>query len=270
MTENVTVAAHPWVYAAKQPEYDIFPILDQIFADMSAAGLDGVELMHTAFHPDDAADRIAALSQEHSLPVIGTSFGGNFWNAEGQRQVIEDAKLIVPRLAQVGGRTLGTSVGGAPEPKTPGQFDVQAETLKEVMAICEANDVVVNLHNHTYEVENGEHDLRGTLERVPDVKLGPDLNWCLRGGADPVDFIRRYRDQIVFLHLRDEHADGRWSESLGEGDMDYAAIGEALREVGFSGDAAVELAHESDFELTRPLGESLRMSREYVRETLGY
>jgi len=270
MSENVTVAAHPWVYAATQPEYDVFPILDQIFADMNAAGLEGVELMHTAFRPDAAPAQIAALSEKHSLAVIGTSFGGNFWNEEGQREVIEDAELIVPRLAQVGGRTLGTSVGRAPALKTPEQFDVQAATLREVMAICDANGVVVNLHNHTYEVENGEHDLRGTLERVPDVKLGPDLNWCLRGGVDPVDFIRRYGSQIVFLHLRDEHADGRWSESLGEGDMDYTAIGEALREAGFSGDAAIELAHEGGFELTRPLRESLRMSREHVRETLGY
>jgi sugar phosphate isomerase/epimerase len=57
---------------------------------------------------------------------------------------------------------------------------------------------------------------------------------------------------------------------MGEGDMDYAAIGKALRKVGFSGDAVVELAHERDFEPTRPLRDSLKMSREFVRTTLGY
>src|SRR6516225_9692202 len=31
---RVTVGAHPWVYAAKQPRYDIYPILDRIFADV--------------------------------------------------------------------------------------------------------------------------------------------------------------------------------------------------------------------------------------------
>ena len=270
MAQHIVVGAHPWVYAAKQPEYDIFGILGDIFADMRAAGLDGIELMHTTLRHDAAVDSIRALSEQHSLPVIGTSFGGNFWKSDGQREVIEDAKLIVPRLAEVGGYTLGTSVGSAGQPKTPEQLDVQAETLREVMAICEANSVVLNLHNHTYEVENDLHDLRGTLERVPDAKLGPDLNWLLRGGVEPVDFIRRYRGQIVFLHLRDQYADGRWSESLGEGDMDYAAIGEALREIGFSGAAAIELAHERDFQLSRPLRESLKMSRDYVRKTMGY
>lgn len=270
MAQQVTVGAHPWVYAATQPACDIFPILEQIFADMSWAGLDGVELMHTAFRPDGAAERIAELSEKYSLPVIGTSFGGKMWDRDESTAVVADAELVVPRLAEVGGRTLGTSVGAAPGPKTPEQFDVQAGVLREIMALCDAHGVVLNLHNHTYEVQDNLHDLNGTLERIPDVKLGPDLNWLLRGGVDPVDFIRRFADQIVFLHLRDQHADGTWSEALGEGDMDYHAIGRALHNIGFAGDAVIELAHERNFQTTRPLRESLKISRETVRETLGY
>jgi sugar phosphate isomerase/epimerase len=130
--------------------------------------------------------------------------------------------------------------------------------------------VVPNLHNHTYEVENDLHDLRGTLERLPEIKLGPDLNWLVRGGVDPVVFLRQYGRQIVFLHLRDQHHDGRWSEALGEGDMDHAAIAAALREIQFEGDAVIELAHERDFTPTRPLRESLKISREFVRQTTGW
>ena len=54
--------AHPWVYAATQPNYDITPVLPAIFADMQYAGLDGIELMHTALRPDDAVERIGELS----------------------------------------------------------------------------------------------------------------------------------------------------------------------------------------------------------------
>jgi len=270
MAKRVIVGAHPWVYAATQPQYDIYPILDPVFADMSAAGLDGIELMHTALRPDGAAERIAELSARHSLPVIGTSFGGNLWDRAQHQAALADAELVVPRLAAVGGRTLGTSVGAAPEKKTPQQLDAQAELLRKLIALCDANGVVLNLHNHTYEVKDGLHDLRGTLERIPDAKLGPDLNWLVRGGVDPVEFIRRYGSQIVFLHLRDQHADGKWSEAMGEGDMDHAAVAEALRDIGFAGDAVIELAHERGFQLTRPLRDSLRMSRDFVRTTLGY
>ena len=268
--KKILVGGHPWVYAATQPNYDIYPVLDRIFADMSYAGLDGIELMHTALNYPDAVERIAALSNEHNLPVIGTSFGGAMWDRKQHEAVFEDARIVVTRLAELGGRTLGTSVGKAPKTKTAGQLDAQAELLRRIMNLCRDNGVVLNLHNHTYEVENDMHDLNGTLARIPDIKLGPDLNWLVRGGVDPVDFIEAYRESIVFLHIRDQNADGTWSEAVGEGDMDYVAIGRALRAVSFSGDAVIELAHEGNFKPTRPLRDSLKMSRTCVMNTLGF
>ncbi len=268
--KKVIVGAHPWVYAATQPKNDIYPILDQIFADMSYAGLDGIELMHTALRPADSVQTIRALSKKYSLPVIGTSFGGNMWNREQHEAIFKDATTVVSRLADVGGRTFGVSVGKAPQPKTPAQLDAQAQLLRGITSLCRSRGVTLNLHNHTYEVENNMHDLKGTLSRIPDVKLGPDLNWLLRGGVDPVKFIRTYGRQIVFLHLRDQKADGKWSEAMGEGNMDYGAIGKALREAKFSGEAVIELAHEGNFKPTRPLRDSLKMSRAYVKQTLGF
>ncbi len=268
--KKVLVGGHPWVYAATQPNYDIYPVLDQIFDDMSYAGLDGIELMHTALRYPDAVERIAALSNEHNLPVIGTSFGGAMWDRTQHEAVFEDARVVVTRLAELGGRMLGTSVGKAPQTKTAAQLDAQAELLRRIINLCHDNGVELNLHNHTYEVEDDMHDLAGTLARIPEIKLGPDLNWLLRGGVDPVDFIETFGDRIVFLHIRDQNADGTWSEAVGEGDMDYVAIGQALRATGFSGDAVIELAHEGNFKPTRTLRDSLRMSRTYVRKTLGF
>ena len=269
-TGKVIVGAHPWVYAATQPKYDIAPVLPAIFADMKYAGIEGIELMHTALRPDDAVQRIGELSKKHHLPVIGTSFGGAMWDRTQHQAVLEDAERVIARLAKLGGQTLGTSVGRAPKRKTAAQLDAQADLLRKIIAIGKAHGVVLNLHNHTYEVVDELHDLGGTLARIPEVKLGPDLNWLLRGGVDPAEFIRRHGRQIVFLHLRDQHANGRWSEALGEGNMDHTAIAKALDEVGFAGHAVIELAHERDFEPTRPLRESLKRSRQFVHKVFGY
>lgn len=267
--KKVLVGGHPWVYMARREDRDTYPILEQIFADMSYAGLDGIEIGGYSRH-EDMADKVGELSHKYSLPVIGASFGSNMWNREEHEAILKIAEAEIVGLAAVGGRTLGTSVGRAPAKKTEEQLDAQAELLKEIITICEKYSVVLNLHNHTWEVTDNEYDLNGTLARVPGAKLGPDLNWLLRGGVDPIDFIRRHKDRIVFLHLRDEKADGRWSEAMGEGDMDYVGIGKALREIVFSGDAVIELAHERDFKLTRPLRETWKISREYVRKTMGY
>lgn len=266
----VLVPAHPWVYAATMPDYDVTPILDQVFADMRYAGLDGIELMHNVLRPSDAVERIGNLAVKHRLPVVGTSFGANFWDRREHSAILADADCVITHLAALGGRTLGVSVGAAPGPKTPAQLDAQAELLQHVLRICSAHDVVLNLHNHTYEVANDLHDLRGTLARVPEARLGPDLNWLVRGDVDPVWFVQHYHERIVFLHLRDQNADGRWSESLGEGAMDFDAIGRALHQVHFTGYATIELAHEPHFQLTRPLRQSLKLSREFVRRKFGW
>jgi len=267
---KVPVGAHPWVYAAKQPKYDPTPIEEQIFRELGAAGIDAIELMHPMLLKDDSVVRTRELSKRYALPVLGTSWGANLWKREEADAALAEARTLIERLAQVGGRTLGISVGDAGRRKTEQEFDMQAATLRQVMTLCADHGVVPNLHNHTYEVRDGEYDLNGTLARVPDIKLGPDLNWLARAKVDPVDFIWRHRDRMIFAHLRDQKADGRWVEAMGDGDMDYAAIGRMLHKINFAGDLVIELAHERDFEPTRSYGESVRISREYVRRVMNY
>jgi sugar phosphate isomerase/epimerase len=264
------VGAHPWVYAASLPGYDITPVLDRIFADFSYAGVDGVELMDTAMRHADVVPRVRDLSRRYNLPVIGASYQAPMWNRERHAEILEDARAVIGRIAEVGGHTLGASVGDARRTKTAVELDAQAEMLRKLMGICGENGVVLNLHNHIYEVREDEYDLRGTLARIPDAKLGPDIDWLVGAKVDPVSFVHRYGGRIVYAHLRDRKADGVWSEAMGEGVIDYAAIGRALRETNFSGMLAIELAHPEGFKPTRPLRESFKLSRDYVRRVMGY
>jgi len=93
------------------------------------------------------------------------------------------------------------------------------------------------------------------------------LHWQM---VDPVKFLLDYGDRVVFLHLRDQKKDKTWVEAMGEGEMDYAAIRTALEKIKFTGDAVIELAHPRDFKPTRPLRESLKISRQFVKDKLGY
>jgi len=267
---KVTVGAHPWIYAANLPEYDITPALEKIFQDMKYAGFDGIELMH---HPLRSHHTTLVIKEEcdrYGLPVIGTSYNADMWDKSKHQEILEDADNIIKNLANVGGRTFGTSVGRAPSKKTEDQLDAQAELLNKLIDIGNQHGVALNLHNHTYEVEDNLHDLKGTLKRIPDAKLGPDLNWLLRGGVDPVEFLKEYQDHIIFVHLRDQFKNGKWPESLGEGDVNFRTIGKTLKKIKFTGDIVIELAHEQDFVPTRPIRESLKMSRQYLKKTTGY
>ena len=111
---------------------------------------------------------------------------------------------------------------------------------------------MLNLHNHTFDVADGEHDLRGRLARIPEARLGPDINWLIGAGVNPVDLTMRFGTRIGYAHLRDQKAGGTWCEAMGEGATDYAAIAAAFRKSGFHGDErpiaqAQTTSHESTY-----------------------
>jgi sugar phosphate isomerase/epimerase len=268
---SIPVGGHVWVYAKNQPGFDVTPVLDQIFADMKYAGLDGVELMEHPLRKPEAVKTIEGLIGQHQIPLIGASYGADMWDASKHNEILEDVEKIMDNMALLKARTFGTSVGHpAGRVKTEREFDDQALLLKKLIALGAKKGIVLNLHNHTYEVENNLFDLLGTLKRIPDVRLGPDLNWLLRANVDPIDFLIRFKSNIVFLHLRDQLKNGKWPESIGEGNVDFKKIGDTLKNIHFSGDAIIELAHEDGFTPTRPIRESLKMSRESIRKTMGF
>jgi sugar phosphate isomerase/epimerase len=268
---RIPVCGHLWVYASRFPPlYDCSSVLDVVFEDLHYAGVDGVEVMEVNLRHDDAVARIRSLIDKYHLSVSGTSYGGDLWNRNAHPAIQADVELVIRRLHELGGRTMGISVGNAGHVKTPAELDAQADILEKIMAICARYSVVPNLHNHTYEVENNMHDLRGTLSRIPDIKLGPDLNWLIRAGVDPVQFISQYGERITYLHIRDQQANGQWTEALGEGTTNFKAIAAALKQARFRGAAAIELAFPSNYTPVRPLKEDWKISREFVRTTFGW
>lgn len=265
------ISAHIWVYASTHPpNFDPTPDLQKAFSDLHQAGFDGVEIMDIVLRHDDAVERLKRLIDQYHVPVSGASYQGEMWDAAKHDEILADATQVIKRLGQLQGKTLGISVGDARRPKTDAEFDAQAKILRGILALCNDNGVVANLHNHTYEVRDNLHDLKGTLARIPDIKLGPDLNWLIRGGVDPVSFIKTYGHQMVYMHLRDQYQDGTWTEFVGQGVTDFPAIAAALRSVNFKGRAGIELAFEKNFAPRYTLAQDWTLSRDYVKTIFGW
>lgn len=266
---KILVGAHVWVYAASLPGNDVSPILSQIFSDVAYAGFDGVETKHQPLRSSVYTKQIGELIDQYKIRLIGSSYSGQMWDKDKHNEIYEDVDLIFTNMASVGGKTFAVSVGQTrSRVKTEEEFDNQAILLKRIISLGKEKGIVLNLHNHTYEVENKMYDLRGTLKRIPDIGLGPDLNWLLRAGINPIDFLKEFRKQIVYLHLRDQLSNGKWPESMGEGNVCFKEIDDTLTEINFDGVATIELAWESGFIPTRPIRESLKMSRDFMRKTM--
>lgn len=264
--QKVKISGHIWVYASKfPPKWDSTPVIEQAFSDFQYAGIDGMELMEINLRHDNAVSNLSSFVQQYKVPVTGASYGAAMWDTTKHQEILDDAELVISRLQQLDGKTLGVSVGDAKRLKTEAELDAQANLLNKLILICNKYNVVLNLHNHTYEVENGLRDLKGTLSRIPDVKLGPDLNWLVRAGVDPVLFINTYGKQIVYLHIRDQGSDHKWTETVGSGVTDFKAIALALQQQHFSGRAAIELAFDNP--PLNPIRDDWKNSLQFVRKT---
>ena len=96
-------------------------------------------------------------------------------------------------------------------------------------------------HNHDFEFVPGTDGTLGIEEIAawPEIGLELDLAWIHRAGQNPVDWIRKYADRIIAVHIKDRAEEGEnvdeggWAD-LGYGVVDYTHIVPAL------GDAEVE------------------------------
>lgn len=264
------IGAQVWVYAKHQPGFDVSPILPQIFSDMKYAGIEGIETMQHPLRKESTTKIIRELIDQYQLPLIGTSYGAAFWDKSKHNEILEDVEKIMDNMATVDGHTFGITVGHpSGRNKTEKEFDDQADLLGKIMALGRKNNIVPNLHNHIPEVENDLFEIKNILKRTPHFGLGPDLEWLLQAGVDPLDFLKKYRKNIVFLHLRDQLANKQWAESIGEGIVDFKEIADTLKDIDFEGEIILELAHNDGFVPTRPIKESMKMSREWICKAMG-
>jgi len=110
------------------------------------------------------------------------------------------------------------------------------------------------------------------LDRVMDaadsryVRLLLDVAHYQQGGGDSVGVIRRYRDRLLFLHIKDVRnapsGSGYQFVELGQGRVNVRDIFAALTEVSFRGWAVVEL--DAVPEPTRTPKESAAISKRYL------
>ncbi|RZF29346.1 sugar phosphate isomerase/epimerase [Paraburkholderia sp. UYCP14C] len=102
--------------------------------------------------------------------------------------------------------------------------------------------IALAYHNHDWELrakENGVTALELLFESAGESPLGwqVDVAWLVRGGADPLPWLRRYTGRVVSAHAKDLAPTGEkldedgWAD-VGHGVMDWPTLSAACRAAG--------------------------------------
>lgn len=105
-----------------------------------------------------------------------------------------------------------------------------------------AQGIRLGYHNHHWELtpkEGGKNALELLFEAAGDAPLAwqADVAWLVRGGADPKQWLERYRDRVASAHVKDIAPAGRnedqdgWAD-VGAGVLDWGDLWRACRAAG--------------------------------------
>ncbi|HEY8998446.1 MAG TPA: sugar phosphate isomerase/epimerase [Edaphobacter sp.] len=155
---------------------------------------------------------------------------------------------------------------------TPGGFKAAGYNLNEWGKLVRNANMKLVFHNHNYEFKrlpDGETGFDILMKNTDDdlVKLQFDLYWLTQAGQDPAAMMKKYRNRLVMVHLKDRVAgspvnykpqEEQHIVELGKGSIDWKPLLSQAREQG------VKLALLDQDETTLPVFEAMKMDADYL------
>jgi inosose dehydratase len=254
----------------------------QAIKDISELGFRGIQLRSNIL--PEYGERPQALKDllaQYRLEMVALSSGGVRIGSGTETDEITKHARNARFVHDVGGRYLQVTDSARPKDRKPTADDFKqlGRVLTEIGKRALDFGVPVGYHNHMNTLGEAPGEVDQIMDAVDPryVKLELDIAHYDQGGGDSAKAIRKYRDRLLFLHIKDVESPvpAAGSEQprpyrfveLGRGKVDLPAVFKALKDVKFRGWAIVELDGVQD--KTRTPKEAALINKKYLEEKLG-
>ncbi len=226
----------------------------QAIEDISELGFPSIQLRSNAVADfGDKPAELRALLASHHLKFVALSSG----NLSIETPLADEMAFHSQNAAflkSFGGSYLQV-ICSLPKGRTPVAADYKecGRRLTELGKRVIDLNVQVGMHNHMNSLAERPDQTDWVMDACDPhfAKLELDVAHCVQGGGDPAKTIEKYRDRLLFMHIKDVEeirapgvaGDGpnyRFVE-LGRGRVDLPGVFEALKRVNYRGWAIVEL-----------------------------
>lgn len=226
-------------------------------AALKACGYEGVELAGLyGKSPEEIRDCLKAQGLVPVSAHVGLDlFLQDMEGTLGAYQTIGCRYIGIPWLPKE------RHFGGA-------QFAETCLFLKKLSAACAEHGMTLLYHNHDFEFEKNEDGvylLDAFFDAFDESEMQTELDtcWVKVGGADPVEYLKKYKNRCPVVHLKDFRRAGEKVElvALGQGEQDVAAV------VGTAVESGAEwlVVEQDDHPYGEPM-ENMRISRQCLKE----
>lgn len=253
----------------------------QAIKDIAEVGFRGIQLRSNIV--PEYAEKPQALKEllaEHRLELVALSSGGVRIAPGTEAEEIAKHARHAKFMHDVGGRYLQVTDSARPKDRKPtaDEFKQLGKVITEIGKRSLDLGVPLGYHNHMNSLGEAPEEVDQIMAAADPryVKLELDVAHYHQGGGDSAKAIRKYRDRLLFLHIKDVESPAPAAEGgqprayrfveLGRGKVDLPAVFKALNDVKFRGWAVVELDSVPD--KTRTPKESALISKKYLEEKL--
>lgn len=246
--------------------------IEQGLSEAQRSGASGVQMYAVSgeMAPENITEeKIAEIKESlkrHNLVVsalCGDLGGHGFERAEDNVAKIEKSKRIIDLALELGANVVTTHIGCIPQ-------DTSCETYLNMRSACQELAEYAQSKNAYFAIETGPEPaarLKAFLDSLTAKGVGVNLdpaNLVMVTGDDPVQAVYTLRDYIVHTHAKDGvmlqkcdpevvyhfFAEGGIGDlrldtyfqevPLGQGQVDYPAYLNALKDIGYQGFLTIE------------------------------
>ncbi|GAB4469332.1 MAG: hypothetical protein OHK0029_41950 [Armatimonadaceae bacterium] len=223
---------------------------------------------------DEAAARLGKALKANQMRLPSLYLNCRMHDAVW-KEAVNDALAQARRAKRHGATVLCVN----PEPldwkqpldKSDDELSIQLGAMFMLCQQAQVDGLQVAYHVHSSELRQKGREFYYMMDNIPAELMGFcfDPHWIYRGFGNSQravnDTLKRYGARILTLHIR-QSANGVWTETLREGDLDYRPLAKHLRETGFAGPLYVELGYEEGVPQTLTMEEAHRESIRWARQ----
>ena len=247
----------------------------QAIEDIAALGYPGIQLRGNATKEFADAKALEALLDQHKLTFVALSSGVTTLDAAKVKETVAGHAANAKYVHDAGGKYLQVIAAFAKgRTYTEADYRAQGEQLTEIGKRAAEYGIKMGFHNHMGSVGQTPEAVDAILAATDPryVKLELDVAHYYQGGGDPAAAIRKYRDRLLFLHLKDvkpaSNSNGYEFVELGQGKVNFEQVFAALEAVAFRGWGVVELDGERQGSERSPR-HSAEMSKQFLEQKMG-
>jgi inosose dehydratase len=237
------VVGHPaGVTSIKDLYYLSHGSIIEAVRDIGVVGYEGTEvfdgnLAAIAGDPQPFLDALAAAGVE----LVSVYSGANFVYADVLADEMARLRRACELARQFGASRLVVGGGARRAEGTPDEdYDRLGAALDRVSDLAAEHGLEASYHPHLSTIVESPDELE-RLMAVTRIGFCPDTAHLAAGGGDPAALIRRYPERLAHVHLKDiDLATGTFLP-LGQGDLDFDDIVNAVVDAGYDSWLVVEL-----------------------------